>query len=76
MSKKKLDKTEPQTERVAIITLKGSPEYRDWVDSLSESTLIPLAVMFRDALAKWAADRDLPPPPPTARPGRPRRRLE
>jgi hypothetical protein len=76
MAKKTTAKEQTQDERVAIITLKGPPEYREWTDSISESTLIPLAVIFRDAIAAWAAERRLPPPPPTAKPGRPRRRLE
>lgn len=50
-------------ERVAIVVLKDSVEYREWVDGLSKSTLIPVATIVRDALAKWAADRGLPPPP-------------
>jgi hypothetical protein len=50
-------------ERVAVVVLKDTPAYRDWVDGLSRSTLIPVATIVRDALAKWAADRGLPPPP-------------
>jgi hypothetical protein len=53
----------PQDERVAVIVLKDSPEYRDWVVGLTTATLIPTATIVRDALAKWAADRGLPPPP-------------
>jgi hypothetical protein len=49
--------------RVAAVVLKDTPEYRDWLTGLSESTLISVATIVRDALAKWAADRNLPPPP-------------
>lgn len=50
-------------ERVAVVVLKDKPNYRDWVDGLSKTTLIPVATIVRDALARWAADRGLPPPP-------------
>jgi hypothetical protein len=50
-------------DRVAVIVLKDSAEYRDWVDGLSKATLIPVATIVRDALAKWAVDRGLPRPP-------------
>src|SRR4051794_28222458 len=48
--------------RVAAVVLKDTTEYRDWLTSLSEQTLIPVATIVRDALAKWAADRGLPGP--------------
>jgi hypothetical protein len=53
----------PRDDRVAVIVLKDSREYRDWVVGLTEATLIPTATIVRDALARWAADRGLPPPP-------------
>jgi hypothetical protein len=59
---RKRKEAKPDT-RVAVVVLKDSVEYRDWVDSLSKSTLIPVATIVRDALAKWAADRGFPPPP-------------
>src|SRR5215210_7860413 len=49
--------------RVAAVVLKDTPEYRDWLPGLSEQTLIPVATIVRDALARWAADRGLPGPP-------------
>jgi hypothetical protein len=52
-----------QDRRVAVIVLKDTPAYRDWVVSLTEATLIPTATIVRDALSKWAADRGLPAPP-------------
>ncbi len=61
--RKKSPVAKGQDERVAVIVLKDTPEYRDWVASLTESTLIPTATIVRDALAKWAADRGLPAPP-------------
>ncbi len=65
-------------DRVAIIVLKDSYEYRHWFMGLTEATLIPASVIVRDALAKWAAERGLPPPPRGAvrlkgRPPRPRK---
>src|SRR5262245_60705232 len=53
----------PEDLRVAAVVLKDTPEYRDWLTGLSEATLIPVATIVRDALAKWAADRGLPGPP-------------
>lgn len=49
--------------RVAVIHLKDTPEYREWVNMLSERTLIPATAIIRDALADWAAKKGLPPPP-------------
>ena len=65
MAKKKTA-APPPDDRVTVIVLKDSEEYRDWVDDLSRATLIPVATIIRDALAKWAADRKLPAPPPSA----------
>lgn len=65
MARPKQRKTAEAVEdrRVAAVVLKDTPEYRDWLTTLSESTLIPVATIVRDALAKWAADRGLPGPP-------------
>jgi hypothetical protein len=62
---KRREKTPPKVsdDRVVVIVLKDSPEYREWVAKLTEATLIPTATIVRDALAKWAADRGLPTPP-------------
>lgn len=61
--------------RDTVIVLKDSEEYREWFAGLSEATLIPGATIVRDALAKWAADRGLPPPPsgPIRPKGRPKK---
>jgi hypothetical protein len=56
----------PDDTRVAAVVLKDTPEYRDWLTGLSETTLIPVASIVRDALAKWAIDRGLPGPPGSA----------
>ncbi len=50
-------------ERVTIMMLKGSPEYREWLSGLSKRTLIASTAIVRDALAKWARDRGSPEPP-------------
>jgi hypothetical protein len=62
MGKKKAVRPPPDN-RVIVIVLKDSHEYRDWFNALSDVTLIDSATMVRDALAKWAAERGLPPPP-------------
>jgi hypothetical protein len=67
MAKKKA--TEQPTPRVAsnirisVYNLKGSPEYRDWLNEISAITLINSSAIIRDALAKWAKERGCPPPP-------------
>lgn len=63
MARKKPEPPKPADDRVVVITLKDTEDYRDWVDDLSRATLIPVATIVRDALAKWAADRGLPAPP-------------
>lgn len=60
---RKRKKPASRDDRVTVINLKDRADYRAWVDGLSDSTLIPVATIVRDALAKWAADRGLPPPP-------------
>jgi hypothetical protein len=40
-------------DRVAVIHLKGSPEYVAFVDALNRKTHIPKAAIFRLALAEW-----------------------
>jgi hypothetical protein len=63
MAKRKAKKTEEGVERFSVLNLKGSAEYRDWLGTLSEESLIPIAVIVRDALAKWAKERGYPSPP-------------
>jgi hypothetical protein len=48
----------------SVLTLTGSKEYREWLDKLSEETLIPPTAIARDALRKWAEDRGFVTPPP------------
>jgi hypothetical protein len=49
--------------RVFVIHLKGSPAYKEWLDGISDETLIPVASIVRDALAKWAKRRGYSDPP-------------
>jgi hypothetical protein len=49
--------------RVAIIHLKGTPAYAEWLDDAHRKTLIPKAMIFRDALIDWAKKKGLPSPP-------------
>lgn len=66
-------------ERVSVMLLRDTAEYRSWVDGLSKATLIPVTTIVRDALAQWAETRGLPAPPsgpgsaPPAPPARPKR---
>lgn len=40
-------------ERAAVIHLKGSPAYVEFVDAVNRKTHIPKAAMFRLAFAEW-----------------------
>ncbi len=44
-------------ERVAVMVLKGSPEYREWLQEVLRDSLIPIASIVRDAISKWPKDR-------------------
>jgi hypothetical protein len=49
MAKKKVtSKTAPNVERISVLNLKGSPEYREWLSTISRKSLIPVAAIFRD----------------------------
>lgn len=63
--KKGVKRTLPQAadDRVAIIHLKGSPLYAEWLDALHRKTHIPKASLFRLALAEWAEKNGHSPPP-------------
>lgn len=65
MAKRKAPETKdaPKDDRVAVVVLKGSHEYRDWLNAISKDTLIPVASIVRDAVAKWAVQRGYPSPP-------------
>lgn len=49
--------------RIPAVLVRDSAEYREWVRGLSKATMVSISDITRDALAKWAADRGLPPPP-------------
>lgn len=63
-------------DRVSIMGLKGTREYREWLDGLVAETSIPLTRIVRWALEDWAEARDLAAPPEgeVGRPTSPRRR--
>jgi hypothetical protein len=50
-------------DRVAIIHLKGTPAYADWLDAVHRKTHIPKATIFRLAVAEWAERNGHPVPP-------------
>lgn len=53
----------PPDERVAIIHLKGTPAYAEWLDAVHRKTDIPKAVIIRRAIALWAERFGHPEPP-------------
>lgn len=52
-----------QEPRVAIIHLKGSPTYAEWLDEAHKKTHIAKATIFRVAVAEWAERNGLSKPP-------------
>ena len=50
--------------RVAVIMLKGRPEYRDWINELAERARMPASVLIDHALAEKAEQLGFRPPPP------------
>lgn len=63
MSKKREVPKTISAERLTVLSLKGSPEYRDALNELSELSRIPVSTIVRDAIADWAKTRNLPAPP-------------
>ena len=64
MAKKKATvKTKPSTTRLSVLNLKGSPDYRDWLNEISDQSLIPVTSIMRNAVAKWAKERGYREPP-------------
>jgi hypothetical protein len=51
-------------DRVAVIMLKGRPEYRDWINELAERARMPASVLIDHALAEKAERLRFRPPPP------------
>jgi hypothetical protein len=54
---------QPSEERTAIIHLKGTVAYSEWLDRLNRKTHIPKAALVRLAIAEWAARHGHEPPP-------------
>jgi hypothetical protein len=53
----------PDNDRVAIIHLKGSPEYAAWLERLHKETHIAKTNLVRLALKEWAENRKHESPP-------------
>ena len=60
---KKSVKSQKSKPSVAILTLKGSPEYKQWIAELSAKTHIATTVLYRLAIAEWAERNGHPKPP-------------
>jgi hypothetical protein len=50
--------------RVTVFNLKGAPEYKEWLDELSEFSHMPTATLFDVAIAEWAKLHGFPKVPP------------
>jgi hypothetical protein len=61
--KKGAKKSLPADERSAVIHLKGTAEYVEWLERLHRKTHIPKAILVRLALAEYAErhGHDAPP---------------
>jgi hypothetical protein len=53
----------PSDERVAVIMLKGSRAFADWLEDVHRKTHIPKTTIVRLALATWAKQNSHPAPP-------------
>lgn len=68
MARPKKNAPKPSTsasadDRQAVIVLKGSPAYVEWLDAIHKSTHIPKTSIVRLALAQWAKANGHPAPP-------------
>jgi hypothetical protein len=63
MAKSKPSSDTPADKPVSIVVLKGSPAYRDWVNSFAKASRMPLSVLLDVALAKMAKEEGFEPPP-------------
>lgn len=61
--KKGTKKPPPPDDRVAIIHLKGTGAYAEWLEGVHHKSHIPKAALFRVALAEWAERNGYPAPP-------------
>jgi hypothetical protein len=50
-------------DRLAIIHLKGTRAYAEWLEEAHRQTRFPKATMFRMAMEEWAEKRGLKKPP-------------
>lgn len=62
-SKKPKGRPVESVEREAIIHMKGSPEYVEWLEQVHQATHIPKVQIVRLALAEWARNHGHPEPP-------------
>lgn len=53
----------PPDERVAVIHLKGTQAYAEWLDDVHKTTHIPKATIIRLAVAEWATRNGHKAPP-------------
>jgi hypothetical protein len=66
MARPKKGKAKPSKvtgDRKAVIHLKGSTAYVEWLESLYRKTHLPKATMFRLAMEEWAKNHGHEAPP-------------
>ena len=49
---------------VPVVSIKGSPAWKEWLDALAEYCRMPKAVLIDVALTEFAARSGFEPPPP------------
>jgi hypothetical protein len=68
MAKRKAETPPPdepdKDDRATILNLKGTREYKDWLDSLSDFSHMPAATLFDVAIAEYSKRVGFPRPAP------------
>jgi hypothetical protein len=64
MGKKKASKPKPSEPRQTVLTIKGTEEWKDWLNELSNFLRIPTSTIVDLALVKYAKDVGFTKEPP------------
>jgi predicted transcriptional regulator len=53
---------------VPVVSIRGTPEWKDWLDELARHCRMPKSVLIDIALAEYATRHGFDPPPPSRQP--------
>ena len=56
--------SEEKTRRMTVMTIKGTVEWKEWLDRLADFSRLPSTVLIDVALADWAKQHGFEEPPP------------